>query len=326
MLRAAVMGGWAVVCCVCVRRLISSQSRKKLSTNGHILTQLSSNVHIGNPTAFRQKIDQLIKGGPDKLQIIADYDKTLTTENSHTSWDMLERGGLLSPSYENATRELAKKYHPMEIDPFLSPDEKKTAMVAWWGAAHELLVAEKLSRTLLSERIKSLQSKVQLRTGYESFFELLAARRVPVLILSAGIGDMIEYALEGKNLSQYNHVNVHIISNFFKYDEAGIVTGFKGKMIHVFNKNEVVVKDTPHYANIAARGNVLLMGDSLGDLRMADGVPHECVLTVGFLHTSLHDKAKIEILLAEYKRRFDVVLVDTDSLEYVHDIVRAVCK
>jgi 5'-nucleotidase len=293
----------------------SSLARKKLAR-----------VHIGNPTAFRQKVQQLVSGGPDKLQVITDYDKTLTTEASHSSWDMLERGGLLSPSYENATRELAKKYHPIEIDPLLSTEEKTSAMVAWWSAAHELLVAEKLSRSQLTAKMESLDSQVVLRTGYEKFFALLAARKVPVLILSAGIGDLIESALAGKNLAQYNHVNVHIISNFFQYESSGIVTGFKGEMIHVFNKNEVVVKETPHYASIAARGNVLLMGDSLGDLRMADGVPHECVLTVGFLHTTHHDKAQVDALLAEYKRRFDVVLVDTDSLEYVHDLLREVCK
>lgn len=316
LLRALVTSGWVAVCCVCIRRLLSSSSqRKKLAL-----------IHIGNPAAFQQKLQQLVSGGPDKLQIITDYDKTLTTETSHTSWDMLERGGLLSSTYENATRELAKKYHPIEINPILSLEEKTAAMVAWWGAAHELLVAEKLSRDRLSSRMESFHNEVVLRLGFESFFAMLAAHKVPVLILSAGIGDMIEFAMAGKDLSKYNHVNVHIISNFFEYASSGIVTGFKGKMIHVFNKNEVVVKDTPHYANIASRGNVILMGDSLGDLRMADGVPHDCVLNVGFLHTSAHDKTKVDVLLAEYKRRFDVVLVDTDSMEYVNGLLRQICR
>ena len=62
--------------------------------------------------------------------------------------------------------------------------------------------------------------------------------------------------------------------------------GWKGEMIHVFNKNESAVHDSDYFQKLSHCVNVLLMGDSLGDLHMADGAEHmESKLTIGFLNT-----------------------------------------
>lgn len=65
----------------------------------------------------------------------------------------------------------------------------------------------------------------------------------------------------------------------------GVLRAFKGQLIHTFNKREGAVTQAAGLAQLHGRPNVLLLGDSLGDLTMADGVsdPHH-VLTVGFLN------------------------------------------
>lgn len=56
------------------------------------------------------------------------------------------------------------------------------------------------------------------------------------------------------------------------------------KMIHVFNKNETVLQGTDYYNLVLERTNVIVMGDSLGDAEMANGVPESSnVLKIGFL-------------------------------------------
>ena len=66
----------------------------------------------------------------------------------------------------------------------------------------------------------------------------------------------------------------------------GKMVGWKGDTIHVFNKNEAAVHDSDYFQNLSHRVNILLMGDSLGDLHMADGAEHmEAKLTIGFLNT-----------------------------------------
>ena len=61
--------------------------------------------------------------------------------------------------------------------------------------------------------------------------------------------------------------------------------GFKGEMIHVFNKNENDVHGSEYFQKLSHCTNVLLMGDSLGDLQMANGAENvEAKLTIGFLN------------------------------------------
>lgn len=75
-----------------------------------------------------------------------------------------------------------------------------------------------------------------------------------------------------------------IISNFLKYNDDGVIEGFKGPLIHVLNKNEVAIQKTNYYDLIKERSNVILIGDSLGDAKMADGLAHtENVLKIGFI-------------------------------------------
>lgn len=71
-------------------------------------------------------------------------------------------------------------------------------------------------------------------------------------------------------------------SVLFVLSFKGLLQAFKGPLIHSFNKREGAVS---HVAELQGRPNVLLLGDSLGDLTMADGVPdHQNILTIGFLN------------------------------------------
>lgn len=70
-----------------------------------------------------------------------------------------------------------------------------------------------------------------------------------------------------------------------KYDEQGIIQGFQAAPIHIFNKNEYALKGTDYYDMVQSRDNVILMGDSVGDAGMADGMEHaNAVLKIGFIH------------------------------------------
>jgi 5'-nucleotidase len=74
--------------------------------------------------------------------------------------------------------------------------------------------------------------------------------------------------------------NVHIISNNFIRDKQGKAIGIQEPIIHSFNKNETTIKIFPFYQEIAERKNVLLLGDSPGDVHMADGFEYENILKI----------------------------------------------
>lgn len=65
----------------------------------------------------------------------------------------------------------------------------------------------------------------------------------------------------------------------------GILRGFKGELIHVYNKHDGALRNTEYFKQLKDYCNIILMGDSLGDLSMADGVPNvENILKIGFLN------------------------------------------
>lgn len=91
---------------------------------------------------------------------------------------------------------------------------------------------------------------------------------------------------------------MHIVSNWIDFDDSGYAVGFKGRLIHVLNKREHANNSTPH------RRNVLLLGDSLGDLQMSDGVAHSTIFTIGFLNDRVAERLDL------YMNAFDVVIAD----------------
>ena len=103
------------------------------------------------------------------------------------------------------------------------------------------------------------------------------------------------------------------VSNFLLFDEEGNVIGMSESdddMIHMYNKADMVKKKTKGSSN-GLRKNVILIGDSLGDLDMAAGVEDpDTVLTIGFLNKN------IEKNLPVYQNKFDVVLVDDQTMDF----------
>jgi hypothetical protein len=106
-------------------------------------------------------------------------------------------------------------------------------------------------------------SDCTFRKNAEEFFMLCNVKSIPVSIVSAGIGDIIEEMfIQNINISFSS--NVKIISNFFEFNEKKDLVQFKRNLIHVFNKNEALMLDKEHLKVINNRTNVVVLGDSEG--------------------------------------------------------------
>lgn len=79
----------------------------------------------------------------------------------------------------------------------------------------------------------------------------------------------------GEVLAQraYLPPSVHIAANRMRFDQDGVLSGFKDPCFHVFNKEASAVREEPYFAHIRGRRHVLLLGDNLGDLKMSHGAP-----------------------------------------------------
>ncbi len=109
---------------------------------------------------------------------------------------------------------------------------------------------------------------------------------------------------------------IHIISNFFTFDASGKANGFADEIVHSFNKSEIHVAHKPYSKEVQERKNVILLGDSLGDVGMVQGFAHNVVLKIGFLNGDL---AKLEA----FKEVYDVVITEDEGVAFVHDIIKS---
>ena len=280
------------------------------------MTFIMENVLIKNPKSFEIKLNKIKSDGRNNLHIIADFDKTLTkavvkNQKTHTSIAQIREGGYLSEKYVKESFALYDKYHPFEVNNKLSDEEKDKKMMEWWSSHIRLLVKEGLNREVVDDIIK--KKRILLRKGAEGFFKELHEKNIPLLIFSAGVGDIIKGHLESEGLL---YDNIHIISNFFDYDKNGRVKGYKSKIMHAFNKDEFAIKGTRYFGMIKQRKNTILIGDSLGDVDMAKGLEHDVILKIGFLNKDIEKNKYI------YERNYDALILNDNPMDFVVSMIK----
>lgn len=262
----------------------------------------------------------MINAGIQSLHVVADFDRTLTHPNSETSWSALKESKVLSEKFYQESTKLFETYHPIEIDHTLSIETRYKAMDDWWDSAHIALLEENVTEKDFVKMAALCRESMYFRNETEEVFELLYELAVPILVFSAGLGDIIDKVLEDRKLSMSN---VHVLSNHLVFDGAdGIATRFKHSNIHTFSKSEVILDDVHEdYAEeIKDRRNVLLLGDSIGDRGMVqEDSNHDTILRIGFLNNE-HD----EEALKHYKEAFDVVLENEPSMHFVHELIKEI--
>lgn len=158
------------------------------------------------------------------------------------------------------------------------------------------------------------EAHVMLRPGIDYVLELCHSRNIPFLVFSAGIGNVIEEILKKNKLM---FPSMHIVSNMMQFDENDVCIAFQEPLIHCFNKSEFQLETTAYYQSIKDRTNVILIGDSLGDLQMSQGINHDLCLNIGLCN---HD---FEALEPRYTEAFDIVIMRDANVNPVLDILES---
>lgn len=283
---------------------------------------------ISNPAELEKKKIAIKAAGPSKLQVIADFDMTLTKywvdgKRGQSTHALLKQG---NAEYDLKRREVHDYYYPLEICPTIPVDEKTKLMEEWWEKTHALLIEGGLTYAAIRNSVAN--SVIDFRDYVIQLFETLEKNGVPVLIFSAGLADIIEEVMRQKLKKKFK--NIEVVSNRMVFDDNGNLTGFRGKTIHVLNKNEHALEmaapiheklgssDVPDDSGASAvrnRTNVLLLGDHIGDLGMSDGLDFENRISIAFLNHN------VEEWMDTYKQAFDIVLPNDASMREVVDLV-----
>ena len=273
----------------------------------------------------QERLDSLIKKfreqGKDKIHVLADFDRTLTKcyvgdEKIISLISILRKENLLNDDYSKDVQLLFDKYHPIEINPNIPLNEKKTQMAEWWRLHNNELIKHKLNKKNLEQVINS--GKVQFRAGTLEFFDLLKKKNIPLIIMSSsGLGTYTISRFLEKKGKLYD--NIHIISNTFEFDQEGNVIKFNEPVIHSLNKDETVVKDFPEiFEQIKNKKNVILLGDNLEDIGMVEGFDYDNLIKIGFLNENLEEN------LPEFKKKFEVIILNDGDIDFVNKLFKEI--
>jgi len=278
---------------------------------------------VSNPDTFTRKLRAFQKGGKSNLIVISDFDYTLSPSKFNniqvqSSHGILENCKAMPIEYKTKALDLFRHYHAIEISPTLNHEEKLPYMLEWWRKGHQLMIDYKLHKNYISQSVND--TYLPLRSGFRDLMNVLSQNSIPTLIFSAGLGDIIEAVLINNEGSEILTPNLHIISNTLSFNNQGYLNEFQGKKIHTHNKSAKVFEGTPFFYQCDKRENVLLIGDSVGDANMADGLHYNEILKVAYLNHHVEER------LEEYMNVFDVVIVGDGSLAPVQTIVDIACN
>lgn len=280
------------------------------------------NIYIKNERELEYKIDCIKQDGKDSLHIIADFDRTLSSvynskgnEEDKSLFAKFRLCANFGDDYNKKYDALYDKYYPIEINESLDLNYRIKMMENWWQEYIDLDILAGNNITKIENTLDKIN--IELRRNIFEFFEQLQRNNIPLLIFSAGIKPYISGFLKRRNII---YPNISIIANDFEFDNEGKLLGYKGKIIHTFNKNEAIVSHDSHFKTLNERQNIILLGDHIGDLKMAEGLNHKTKITIGFYN------AKDENNLQKYIDSFDVVICNDGPMDYINNMLRNILQ
>ena len=257
-----------------------------------------------------KKIDKCNKWEDNSIYVLTDFDRTITSADSYVSWDILSKNNLVNNDYLVEVKNLYNYYRPIEINESLSEEYRSKFMVDWWNEEIKLFIKHGLNEDIINEASTNM-NLITFRNGGKEILKNMKDRNIPVIIISAGIGNFIEKFLE-YNDCYYD--NIYVLSNFLKFNEKRVV-GFHGEVIHSLNKNVVTlpnnIKDL-----LDLRNNIILMGDNVADVNMAKYNDRNDALKIGFLEENIDSNKDI------FLNNFDVVSTNNTSFNDLSNIVK----
>lgn len=253
----------------------------------------------------REKLEQF-KNAND-FYVIIDFDRTLTTYESDASMGIIPKflgGELLKERIK-----IHDYYRPLELDYTLSPEERSRIMKEWATTSFTLLSKYLKSEEMIENALKN--ANIHLRLGAKEFLKDMHEKNVPVVIMSAGMGNLIKIFLEKQGIL---YDNIILISNFFEFRDNKSYIDTKN-LISSSNKCYLQIPEGIRN-KLDKRENIILCGDIVEDIKMTEENKKDKTLTIGFLDYNIDDNLTI------YNNNFDLVLTDNETFDTLMEILK----
>lgn len=256
-------------------------------------------IYLNNETkieSLKQKINK------DNICVFMDYDRTITSAESEDSWSTIANKEIIGIEIYNDLNKYYQKYSPIESNYTIDIKTKEKYIVEWYKKCIDLYYTYKLTKEKLKQCVYN--SNLKFRKGLKEFLFELYKNNIPVIIFSAGIGNVIEQFLK-KEDCYYD--NIIIISNFIKFDKQGDMIKFSDNIIHTLNKNIDKVNDLNIKEIVQTKEYRIVIGDIIEDINIIGKYPEDKSLKIGFLNKSINENLEV------YRRNFDIVLTQENN-------------
>lgn len=256
------------------------------------------------------KIIRFKQAGTDQLQVVLDFDRTLTEKNKQdsVSWQLMRNH--LPPQGRVEAQKVFDHYRAIEIAEELTTEDA----VAWWTASMGIITKYRLDMTVVE---RDFLSQSTIRPGTKELFDLCTQYNIPTVILSAGVKDVIDIWCKTYDI----HPTI-ILSTTLKLDEKNRVVGWDAdSIVHTLNKKEI---GHPELTRIRAeRSHTILAGDSMHDYDMAEG--KDAVFRIRICDVSDDENQPNTALRTQTLKVFDS-MIEQGTLEPVTQLIKQIAE
>ena len=246
------------------------------------------------------RIKELSNIATNDLYILTDFDGTITKDSSDSSWASIFKNPNVTDEFVQECIKLFNYYHKYEIDESIPLEEKMLIMSEWYNKNIETLKRFGISEQTINYSADN-ESIMSFRDGAKEFLKEMNDRGIPIIVISAGVGNIIQQFLINNGC---NFPNIYICSNFLQYED-GIIRGVRdNNLIHPLNKNEISLP-AHIQEKVSNRNNVILLGNSISDINMAND--RKRTYRIGFLDEKVEDR------ISAFQEHYDVVCTDNTS-------------
>lgn len=252
------------------------------------------------------KIRGLNNVSKDNLYILTDFDGTITEDSSDSSWASIFKNPNVTDEFVKECIKIFKYYHRYEIDESIALKEKMLIMSEWYNKNIETLKRFEITEETINYSANN-ESIMSFRDGAKQFLKEMNDKGIPIIVISAGVGNIIQQFLINNSC---NYPNIYICSNFLEYENGTIKSIRDNNLIHPLNKNEISL---PQHIQerISNRNNSILLGNSISDINMANSKKN--VYKIGFLDENVEER------IGTFKQNYDIVCTDNTSYDELRD-------
>lgn len=288
---------------------------------------LCEGVHLG--PKFDARVRSLFAGGPEKLQVITDFDQTLTCYIGADGHRGDECHGLLLARLDPDSvvglkespwthlKELERLYIVGDhtgLESYVKRLDLDKDVTAWWFETYQQVSTDFKLWEHVAPCIAC--SNVRTRKGLDGTFTWLQDNAVPLLVVSAGLHQVLQGILSAKGCPL--PVGASVVANDLQKATLTIDHLTKSRAFELAPKS--------HIDATRNRNCVLLLGDKTTDLAAAEGLSSDCVvLSICFLAAGLKEGREPSAAeIQESLQHFDVVLTGDASMHFVNGLLRSI--